>query len=69
MNKMRKRNEWDVKVSGNTASCHRAYCNSLQTRGEFSGNGKSLFGYACRCDLFVPYAFVCDNQWGCICHR
>lgn len=52
-----------VKVSGNTASCHRAYCNSLQTRGEFSGNGKSLFGYACRCDLFVPYAFVCDNQW------
>ncbi len=26
-------------MSGNAAGCHRAYCDSLQTRGEFSSNG------------------------------
>ena len=46
MNKMRKRNEWDV-LKCLATGCHRAYCDSLQTRGEFSGNGESLFGYVC----------------------
>lgn len=70
MNKMRKRNEWDVLKCLATLLVVIGHIVILYKQGgEFSGNGKSLFGYACRCDLFVPYALVCDNQWGCICHR
>lgn len=48
MNKMRKRNEWDVlKCLATLLVVIGQYCDSLQTRGEFSGNGESLFGYVC----------------------
>lgn len=69
MNKMRKRNEWDVLKCLATLLVVIGHIVILYKQGGSFPAMENRYLAMCRCDLFVPYAFVCDNQWGCICHR